>query len=163
MTHGAERVNNIPAPLWHGGIPGLRPGDLLVGGQQRRAHPGCPTCEARARGEAGPLEPATAHRDRVYMTGHRIYARFYASLYGLGDLYRVEPIGQPERSDEDHLEAWHAPQARVLAVAERAVRLTDKDRRRVLREWAAADLVAAATIGAQWNERLRQRREGIHV
>lgn len=72
------------ARLYHGGIPGLRPGDLI------ETHPpavvdGCPICEARAAGRdyevpgLGIVDPATQHPDRVYVTTDREYARHYAS------------------------------------------------------------------------------------
>lgn len=99
-------------------------------------------CAARERGESPRLDPR-ARPDRVYMTRHRGYARHYASLWGRGDLYRVEPVGPLERSLEDTIESWMAPGARVLAVVERAILLTWKDRRKLFREWGIADEAAA--------------------
>ena len=43
------------------------------------------------------------------------------------------------RSTEDSLETYTAPAARIVAVYERAVLLTMTERRRLDREWAAAD------------------------
>ena len=37
---------------WHGGVPGLKPGDILQPGHNRKLRDGCPYCEARARVEA---------------------------------------------------------------------------------------------------------------
>ena len=129
--------------LWHGGVPGLRPGDLIEPGNERRHHDGCPFCEARKAQAAGGAVPAldglAEHPDRVYLTPIREYARFYASLWGRGDLYRVEPVGELLRSTEDTMEAWHAPAARVLSVPERAVLLTWTQRRQLGRMWKAAD------------------------
>lgn len=127
--------------LYHGGVPGLRAGDLIEPGHERTGHPGCAFCEARARGEAhlgvdGPAQDA----DRVYASTSRIYAKHYASLYGRGDLYRVEPVGELVRSPEDTVETFKAPALRVIAVLERAVLLTWSERRRLSREWTAADL-----------------------
>lgn len=133
--------------LWHGGAPGLRPGDLIEPGHERRVHEGCAWCEARARGESPGADPL-ARPDRVYLTGHRGYARHYASLWGRGDLYRVEPVGPLERSLEDTIESWMAPGARVIAVVERAILLTWKERRRLFREWEAADVAAAMAASA---------------
>lgn len=126
--------------LFHGGVPGLRIGDVIEPGHERMAHPGCPWCEARAQGEAylgvdGPAEDA----DSVYCTTNRLYARHYASLWGYGDLYRVEPVGRLERSNEDTIEAFKAPALRVVAVLSRAVRLSMSERRRLFREWGEAD------------------------
>lgn len=130
--------------LFHGGVPGLRRGDIIEPGHDRREHPGCPYCEARsaekAGGDAPVIDPLAGHPDRVYATTHRGYARHYASLWGRGDLYYVEPVGDLQRSDEDTFETYHAPALRVVAVAERAVLLTWSQRRRLSRDWRAADL-----------------------
>jgi hypothetical protein len=132
--------------LYHGGIPDLRPGDLIRPGSERRTHEGCPWCAARAVGKTGPggIDPPSEHQDRVYATTHRLYAKHYASLYGRGDLYRVEAVGELTESAEDTFPAWVAPALRVVSVYERAVLLTMTERRRLLREWAAADQAWAA-------------------
>lgn len=134
--------------LFHGGVPGLRPGDLLVGGSSRRSHDGCPFCEARARGEGviidgHVVDGPSSYPDRVYVTTDRCYGRFYASLYGYGDLYRVEPVGEMVPSAEDHFPTWTVAQARVRSVVERAVLLSRSQRRQMLKRWTAADLTAA--------------------
>ncbi|MFB6961871.1 hypothetical protein ACFCYB_34035 [Streptomyces sp. NPDC056309] len=134
--------------LYHGGIPGLRPGDLI------EPHPpavvdGCPVCEARAAGEdptvpgLGVVDPATKHPDRVYVTSDREYARYYASRVWLGDLYQVEPIGDLAASTEDHWPTWTCEAARVVAVVSRAVRLTYRQRRTLLNKWERHDEAAA--------------------
>ena len=130
--------------LWHGGIPGLRPGDLIEPGHARRVHDGCPWCEARAEGLAGPggIDGPSREPGGVYLTTSREYARHYASLWGRGDLYRVEPVGDLTRSTEDTIESYTAPAARVIAVYARAVLLTWTQRRAIVREWAAADHAA---------------------
>lgn len=132
--------------LFHGGKPDLRVGDLIEPGHERMAHPGCPWCEARTRGAAhlgidGPAEDA----DRVYCTTNRLYAKHYASLWGRGDLYRVEPVGELVPSTEDTLESFKAPALRVAAVIDRVVLLTNSERRRLFREWGAADRRALTT------------------
>ena len=132
MTH------RLPA-YYHGGVPDLRPGDLLTPGHARRQHEGCPWCEARANGGAHLGLDGPSQREAVYFTPIRLYAKFHASLYGYGDLYRVEPVGPLELSMEDTVETWTAPAARVLSVYDRAVRLTDTERRRLNRLWAEAD------------------------
>jgi hypothetical protein len=38
---------NQPKRLFHGGIPGLRRGDLIEPGHDRQAHDGCQWCAAR--------------------------------------------------------------------------------------------------------------------
>ncbi len=136
--------------LFHGGVPGLRVGDLIEPGHSRREHDGCPWCEARARGEAhlgmdGPSQQA----GRVYATGHRLYAKYHASLWGRGDLYRVEAVGDMKPSDEDSIPSFHAPALRVVAAVDRAVLLTHGERRRLYREWGMADLVPQAMRAIQ--------------
>lgn len=126
--------------LFHGGVPDLRVGDLIVPGRERRHHDGCPWCEARNQGEAHlGMDGPSQHVDRVYLTSNRLYAKYYASLWGRGDLYQVEPVGEVEKSTEDTVETFMAAAARVVAVLDRAVLLTMSERRRLDREWGAAD------------------------
>lgn len=129
--------------LWHGGVPGLRVGDLIEPGHDRAHRDGCAWCESRAveaaGGERSGIDPLSIHRDRVYLTTDREYARHYASLFGRGDLYRVDPVGELVRSTEDTIPTWHAPAAIVTAVYDRAVLLTWPQRRRLLRTWTQAD------------------------
>lgn len=130
--------------LFHGGIPGLRIGDLIEPGHDRKAHDGCPWCEARARGEAHlGIDPIAAESDRVYFTTNRLYAKHYASLWGNGDLYRVEPVGDVLPSREDSIESFTSPALRVAAVLDRMVLLTMSERRRLFREWGQADSAVA--------------------
>ena len=129
--------------LFHGGVPGLRPSDLIEPGHERKPHEGCTWCAARA--ELPPTaDGLPLHEDRVYLTPERSYARYYASLYGRGDLYQVEAIGHLQRSTEDPVETWTAPAARVLVAVDRAVLLTMGERRRLYRSWGAADAAALA-------------------
>jgi hypothetical protein len=136
--------------LWHGGVPGLRKGDLILPGQARKHHYGCPFCEARSAQAAGgpkPSHDALSERpDRVYATTQRLYARHYASLFGRGDLYRVraQDDAAVERSWEDTVPTWTAPAWLVVAVVDRAVLLTWGERRRLTREWETYDLAAEA-------------------
>lgn len=136
----------IASRLFHGGVSDLRVGDLIEPGHRRREHDGCPWCEARARGEAhlgidGPSQQA----GRVYATEHRLYAKYHASLWGRGDLYRVEPVGDVQPSDEDSIPSVHTPALIVVAVVDRAVLLTDSERRRLYREWGIADNAKSLT------------------
>lgn len=130
--------------LFHGGIDGLRPGDLIEPGHRRKHHAGCPWCQARAAGGAHLGMDPLAEAGRVYCTTNRVYAKHYASLWGRGDLYAVEPVDWMVTSTEDTIESFKAPALRVLAVLERAVLLTMSERRRLYREWTAADTAAAA-------------------
>lgn len=129
--------------LFHGGVPGLRAGDLIEPGHERKVHDGCAWCAARA--ELPPSADGLALQvGRVYLTPERVYARYYASLYGRGDLYRAEPVGELVRSTEDTFETWTATAARVVAAVDRAVLLTQGERRRLYRLWGAADAAALA-------------------
>ena len=138
--HGRQR----PLPLFHGGIAGLRVGDLV-----RPAPPhvvdGCPIWQ--------PMDPPSS-RSAVYVTTDLPYARFYAAR-SQGDLYQVEPSGMvlPEEdartallipSAEDHFPTWTCVEAVVVAVVARGVQLTKHDRRRMLSRWKAADMAADA-------------------
>lgn len=134
-----------PAPakaLWHGGVPGLDMGDLIEPGHSRdHNHPGCKWCAARAAGTAT-HDMTSARRDRVYCTTHRLYAKFHASLYGHGDLYRVEAVGDVERSEEDKFPSFVAPALRVVVVFARDVLLSPGERTAIYVEWAKRDGVS---------------------
>ncbi|MFD6935293.1 hypothetical protein ACFWAP_03925 [Streptomyces goshikiensis] len=134
--------------LFHGGVPGLKVGDLVEPSPPRHVV-GCAVCAARARGEdyvvpdLGSIDPPTGRPDRVYFTSDREYGRFYASLAWRGDLYVVEPVGDIEPSTEDYFPTWCAPAARVLSVYTRAVQLTMPERRRLYRRWGGLQAVSA--------------------
>jgi hypothetical protein len=132
--------------LFHGGAPSLRVGDLIEPGHARRVHEGCTWCAERP---ALPPEQdgLSRHSDRVYLTAERLYALYYASLFGRGDLYQVEPVGDLERSTEDNVESWTAPAARIIAVLDRAVLLTPSQRRRLAVLWGRADVAAYQAQG----------------
>lgn len=133
---------------FHGGFPGLKPGDIIrpMPDGQRRNHNDCAICRARNSGEASPLDSAPAHPDRVYITTDRLYGRFYASLAVRGDLYVVRPVGAMTASDEDHFPTWIAAEAEVVSVYDRAVQLTAGQRRQLLRRWIEADYAAAGNL-----------------
>ena len=135
----------ITERLWHGGVPGLRPGDLITPGHHRLGITGCPICAGRDAGNTNQIDPPSRRPDKIYLTTSREYARHYASLWGRGDLYRVEPVGDLTRSTEDTIESYTAPAARVIAVYARAVLLTWTQRRAIVREWAAADHAGVAS------------------
>lgn len=124
--------------LWHGGFPGRRPGQLLDASHARNHLDCCPVCADRRAGTTA-LDPLPGQADRIYLTADREYARYYASLVHLGDLYQVEPVGALEISHEDHFATWTAPAAVVTAVYARAVRLSDGQRRALAKRWLAAD------------------------
>lgn len=125
----------------------MRVGDLLVPGE-RHYEDGCPVCVAKREGRTFmlngmPVDPMNRHEDRVYVTTDREYARFYASKYPTGDLYRVEPpddvLDMLDVGSEDPFPTWALPSVRVVAVYERAVRLTHRQRVTLLERWRQVD------------------------
>lgn len=153
------RLPESPGPLYHGGVPGLGPGDALKPGHSRdHNHPGCPWCEARAKGEShggdGPSQ-----REAVYVTTDRGYARFHASLYGHGDLYEVEPVGALEASAEDPVPAWTCPEARVVLVVQRSVLLTMRQRWDHYWSWAKREGLTKAEARMEFEGMLGGKEE----
>ncbi|MDX2645064.1 hypothetical protein PV341_16125 [Streptomyces sp. PA03-1a] len=146
MTNSASP---LPARYFHGGIPGLRPGDLLTPHEPNFVD-GCPICTAKAAGQQphvpglGIVDPLTERPDRVYLTSDREYARWYASLFPRGDLYVVEPVGDVEPSTEDLFPSWAVEAARVRTVYDRYVQLTRQQRRALNRRWTALDFARQA-------------------
>jgi hypothetical protein len=106
---------------WHGGVPGLQPGD--------RVHPASqlaqlPVAHAFAEYDSDP--------DWVYVTVDRTHAKFHASAYvdwagrlGGGDLYNVRPRGelQPDPDYPDGV-SFSCRSAIVVVAAERGIRPT---------------------------------------
>lgn len=95
---------------FHGGIPGLAPGDRILppdvtGTDHTLSH------VAAALGM-----PHGTRTDIVYATRIEQYARVYAALYPDGALYRVEPEGPVEPDPDASEAAIMAPSARITAV-----------------------------------------------
>ncbi|WP_063752620.1 hypothetical protein [Streptomyces sp. NRRL S-350] len=141
-------TNDTRTRYFHGGAAGLQVGDRLVPKPPLIAHPNCPECKARAAGVQIRLpdgrlsEPPTGQPDKVYISTDKLYARYYASMRWLGDLYRVEPEGEVVRSTEDAFDTFICSAAVVVQVIDRAVRLTPKERRQLDRRWAALEVAA---------------------
>jgi hypothetical protein len=151
---------NLYHALYHGGVPGKQIGDLITPGHSRdNRHPGCPICEARAKNEKT-IDPASAHPDRVYVSSSKLYARYYASLYGRGDLYLVCPEGYVARSLEDSVESFVCEYARVLAVIDRGVLLRPSERLKVFIRLAKAEGVARKQAIMEFNTMLAKMRDG---
>jgi hypothetical protein len=124
------------ARWWHGGAPGLRPGDLIEPTTgTRHLVDGCKECEARRHGgtlmhDAGPRP------DRVYLTRDRDYARIYANGYPRGALYTAEPLGELEPTTGlDPVPSFAATAARILSVYDPCVTMTLKEIRRSMRRY----------------------------
>lgn len=131
--------------LFHGGVPGLRPGDLIEprsAGDTGHLVDGCPTCEARRAGRQLDTDPNDPRW--VYVTTDRQYARVYAAGYPRGALYRVEAVGDLTPTDDDPVPSWSAPAARVVAVLDPLVIIKAAEVRRLLRRWGVAETTALA-------------------
>jgi hypothetical protein len=123
---------------FHGGKPGLDPGDVLVPGPPNFLDD-CPICQEVKAGRSTPFEQPTGSPDRLYITSDKEYARFYASKYPRGSLYVVEPLGELEPSTEDRFPTWKVLEARVRSVYDRCVVLTASQRRVLFRRWEVLD------------------------
>lgn len=101
--------------LYHGGVPGLLPGDLLL-----------PPAVTGARSCAD-YDPEHCRSDRVYLTTDREEAAVYAAVRALGgggDVYEVEPMSElePDPPDLDTTTSSYATRAATVhAVVRRAV------------------------------------------
>lgn len=115
---------------FHGGYPGLQPGDLLLPPDETGT-------EHRLSSYAAALDgPAHARRtDRVYLTTDRQIARAYAAFYRDGALYEVGPAG-PLEPDPDCTTpglSWQCEAATVLVVVDPAVLFRDRRPERWIR------------------------------
>ena len=123
--------------LWHGGVPGLQPGDMLTADPNRsdHFHRDCLACQARAEG--APLPGDDLDPTKVYVTSDREYARVYAAGYPRGDLYIVRPIGLiAVAGPGDARPTWTVGAAEVVSVYDRCVTATAKQVRRWSRMFA---------------------------
>lgn len=122
---------------WHGGAPGLKPGDLVeprASDDARHLVDGCAVCEARRQGKQ--LAEDDNNPNLVYLTTDRDYARIFAAGYPRGGLYVVEPVGElVDRSAHDPAPSWGCAAARVVSVHDRLVVLSGKEFRRLRRRY----------------------------
>lgn len=142
--------------LYHGGAPGFAKGQLIMPHETKHLD-GCPVCQARADENHAP--------DRVFASPERLYAKHFASKWGRGTLYQVEPVGEALLSEADSIPSIQAPAMRVLRVIQRGVVLTQAERRALYRLWAAADAARGfhqlITPAEQAQERELRRMIGI--
>jgi hypothetical protein len=124
------QVSTIAVPrLFHGGVPGLRPGDRLVPGYGHGR-------ERIELARAGILKDTPPGKQgRVYLTPSRETAAVFAHMYPHGDVYRVDPVGPIEVSLEDGVADYTAGESVVVAAVDRAVELTTAELRRALRRY----------------------------
>jgi hypothetical protein len=120
---------------FHGGAPGLRPGDVIEPqplGEGKHLVDGCPTCDARKAGQQLPTDDLDPHL--VYVTTDREYARLYAAGYPHGALYVVDPLGDLTPSP-DPAPSWGCTAARVTGVYDAYVVLSPSELRRIQRQF----------------------------
>lgn len=118
--------------LYHGGVPDLKPGDIIEPGHSRDNYDDCPICRARREKGASAIE-GTGHQEQVYCTTMRDYAAEYAAIYGKGDVYQVRPIGDLIESDEDFEGCYRCDRLQIVRTVEKHVVLTPKRRRKIIR------------------------------
>jgi hypothetical protein len=112
------------ARYWHGGIPGLRPGDLLL--------PASVTgTDRNLTGYGTPTGWDNDHvrTDRVHLTTHRAAAKAFAAMYPDGALYVAEPIGDTEPDPDAPEDAVRCESARVVSVYDPCVRWAERGHR----------------------------------
>ncbi len=128
--------------LYHGGVPGLVPGQALYP-PSLTGHRSCAEFEAEH-----------CRSDRVYLTMDQADAVVYAALAPLGgggDVYEVAPLGALESDPPGGLctSSYSAPAATVVAVVRRGVSLDEAAASiaAFMLELAAANAAAVSRIG----------------
>lgn len=123
---------------WCGTVSGLRPGEL-IGPQHSVEGVRCVACALPRLNLAEPLE---GHEQLVLLASDRDVGRLLAGM-SQGDLYQVEPVGEPVRFPGQVLNLFGVGQARVKVAYERLARMTSSQREAFLRRFTAAKAVAA--------------------
>jgi len=109
---------------WHGGFPGLRPGDLILPATESGA-----VRTLTAWGSLPGYDADHVRPDRVHLTTERASARVFAAAYPDGALYQVEPIGETEPDPDAPDEAIRCERARVVTVYDPCVRWAERGER----------------------------------
>lgn len=114
---------------WHGGAPGLKPGDVLLPPDATGASS---LAEYRAAVGAG---GDVLRTDRVFVATDRQVARGYAALKPNGALYEVRPEGVLEPDPDCLLPglSWQCERAVVVSVVDPVVWMSGKPLARWLR------------------------------
>lgn len=87
-----------PQPFYHGGAPGLAPGDLVRPSSATGARPAVHSASGTVKRKY--------RDDRVYITPDVKFALFFAARHAAGVVYEVEPIGEVE--DDPHWQLVHS-------------------------------------------------------
>lgn len=147
--------------MWHGGIPGLEPGDLLlppsVTGNARIATVHAALCAEHPGLDPDAIIPDDTSPDWVHFTPHRNVALGYAGTsrrdYGAGALYVVEPIGHVEVDPDFPVQGLRAHAARIVTVYDPHVNISEA---RAANLHAAALAVERGTTVQQQKASLRR-------
>lgn len=118
--------------LYHGGAPGLHPGDIIEPGHSRDLYDDCPICQDRKQHGPDAFE-GTKHPNQVYCTKYREYAAWHASLYGKGSVYQVKPLDVLADSEEDFEGCYRCNRLQVVRLVECSVEFDWKRRRKAIR------------------------------
>jgi len=108
-----EHTASTRGAYWHGGAPGLNPGDLILPPSVTRTRHTLSAYEGKETSRAG-YQPT-----RVYLTSEYATAEVFAAMYPNGGwVYRVEPEGQLEQDPDvvEGGESWVCERARIVAV-----------------------------------------------
>lgn len=109
---------------WHGGVPGLQRGDLLL--------PATVTATDKAHTvhyATACADPSHMRADRVHLTTDRAAAKAYAASYPDGALYVAEPLGDTEADPDAPNVSIRCERARVVAVYDPCVRWAERGER----------------------------------
>lgn len=115
---------------FHGGYPGLKPGQLILPPDTTGTEHRLSAITAEHGGPA-----YSTRTDIVYITTGRDVARAFAAFYPDGALYRVEPDGELEPDPDCATPglAWQCRTARIAAVVDPVVLFRDRTPERWLR------------------------------
>lgn len=103
---------------WHGGIPNLQPGDLLL-----------PPSITGTERNLAKFSDGQARADLVHLTSDRASAKAFAAAYPDGALYVAEPIGDTHPDPDAPDLAIRCQQARVVQVYDPCVRWAERGQR----------------------------------
>lgn len=106
---------------WHGGFPGLKPGDLIVPATESGT-----THNLTGYGSQPGYGAGHVRADRVHLTTERSSAKAFAAAYPNGALYQAEPVGEIEPDPDAPDEAIRCERARVIAVYDPCVRWAER-------------------------------------
>lgn len=115
---------------FHGGVPGLKPGHLILPPDTTGTEHRLSAIAAEHNGPA-----YSTRTDIVYVTTGRDVARAFAAFYPDGALYRVQPEGELEPDPDSGIPglSWQCPAARIVAVVDHVVLFRDRTPQRWIR------------------------------